>query len=192
MNKQEQAFILFDAYNQQDPEVIGYKEKSYPAAYFFSLQLHEWIIKLNPIAGEALLLASRSQHIGRWESPREKYPVGKAGYLKWRTDLNNFHAQKAGAILFKVGYDTETIRDVQSIIRKENIKTNQDGQTMEDALCLVFLQFQYENFIKKYPDEKVIRILQKSWVKMSEQGRSAALTLSFKGRGKDLLEKALD
>jgi hypothetical protein len=192
MTKEEQAFKLFDAYNQQDPEIVIFENNQFPAAYFHSLQLHQWVKKLAPTASESLSLASRCQHIGRWESPRTNYPAGKAGYLTWRTDLKHFHAQKAGKILHEVGYDEETIADVQTIIKKQNIKANKDVQIMEDALCLVFLQFQYDDFITKHDDEKVIRIVQKSWNKMSGQGRNLALTLSFHGRGKSLLERALN
>lgn len=191
MNKLEKAFELFDAYNRQDPKIIEWDDTHFPSEYFYSLQLHHWVKKLNPSASEELLLASRAQHIGRWEIPRDHYPDGKAGYLNWRTTLGKFHAQKAGEMMKEAGYDDEQIQRVQSIIRKERIKLDAEVQTIENALCLVFLQFQYEEFLKQHDENKIIRILQKSWAKMSDPGRAAALTLQYNDEAKKLLEKAL-
>src|SRR5688572_30217835 len=156
MNKAEQAFEHFDAHNRLDPTVITYEGREYPSEYFFALRLHEWVKKLEPDASEPLLLASRCQHIGRWQSARADYPEGKAGYLKWRTDLKEFHAKKAEAILTSVGYESEVIDAVKKIVYKKDLKNNYDVQVMENALCLVFLQYQYAAFIRKYDDDKVI------------------------------------
>ena len=191
MNRLEQAFLLFDEYNQQDPHRILWNDIEYPAEYFYALQLYNWVMKLQPEANEILLLASRSQHIGRWKIPRETYPTGKAGYLRWRTDMAKFHAQIAGELMLQAGYHEEEIKKMQQILLKENLKNNADVQVMENALCLVFLQFQYEDFIQKHDDEKVIRILQKTWKKMTDPGRQFAMKLEFHGRGKELMERAI-
>ena len=191
MNKVDRAFELFDAYNKQDPQTIVHEGVSYPAEFFYALQLYYWVIKLQPAASEPLLLASRCQHIGRWEIDRKNYPAGKAGYYKWRTDLAKFHAEKAAHLLLEAGYTIEETEPVQRIVRKEGLRTDPDVQTMENALCLVFLQFQYKDFIRDHDDEKVMRIVKKSWAKMTSPGREAAATLVFNGREKELLEKAL-
>ncbi len=191
MNKLERAFQLFDSYNQEDPVTIVWEGKDYPENYFYALQLYQWVKKLSPGAGEALLLASRCQHIGRWQIPRTQYPEGKAGYLRWRTELSRFHASIAGDILKKAGYDDQAILAVQRINRKENIKTDNDMQIMEDALCLVFLQFQFDDFVEKHEEGKVIRVLQKSWHKMDQQGRDAAMTLSYHEKSRGIIDKAL-
>jgi len=177
MNKLEKAFALFDAYNRQDPNIISWQDKNFPAEYFYALKLYEWVIKLSPGAGESLLLASRSQHIGRWKIQRDEYPKGKAGYYKWRTDLAKFHADTTGALMLQAGYDNDDIKAVQRIILKENLRNDAEVQVMEDALCLVFLQFQLGDFVLKHDEEKVIQILKKTWTKMNQQGRDAALTL---------------
>ena len=191
MDKIAEAFALFDAYNQQDPKKIKREGIEYPSEYFYALQLHDWVINLQPAASEALLLASRCQHIGRWKISRDKYPAGKAGYFKWRTDLAKFHADTASALLREAGYDDREINSVRHIMLKENLRTDPDVQTMENALCLVFLQFQYEDFLAKHDDQKVIRIIQRSWLKMSDPGRAAALKLSFKDKARVLLDEAL-
>ncbi len=191
MSRLEKAFELFDDYNKQDPNKIEWEGVTYPAEYFYALQLYNWVKKLDPAASETLLLAARAAHIGRWKSPRESYPMGKPGYYKWRTELSKFHADTAGELMSQAGFGDDEIKAVQSIIRKEQLRTNYEVQVMEDALCLVFLQFQYEDFLTKHEDEKVVRILQKSWGKMNQQGREAALTLSFSEKGKELIGKAL-
>jgi len=191
MGNPDKAFELFDAYNKQDPHTLTWEGVEYPTEYFYALQLYNWVKKLQPNAADALLLASRSQHIGRWKIARDAYPKGKAGYFKWRTELAKFHAATAHELMLEAGYNEEEIKPVQHIILKENLKADDEVQVMENALCLVFLQFQYEDFISKHDDEMVIRILRKTWKKMSEPGRNAALSLSFKGRAKELLMKAL-
>lgn len=125
------------------------------------------------------------------DKSRESYPKGKAGYLRWRTDLAKFHAETAGTLMLQAGYGQEEVKSVQRIIRKEHIRTDPEVQVMENALCLVFLQFQYEDFISKHDDKKVITIIKKSWTKMTEPGRNAAMTLHFSEKGKALILEAL-
>ena len=187
----EKAFELLDAYNKQDPNFIIWDGIEYPAEYFYALQLYGWVKKLEPRAGEDLLLASRCQHIGRWKIPRIQYASGKAGYYKWRNDLATFHADTAGRLLLEAGYCDQEINAVQHILLKENLRKDEVVQTMENALCLVFLQFQYEDFITKHDDQMVIRILKKTWSKMTGPGKEAALSLNFGEKGKELLMKAL-
>lgn len=192
MTKMEQAFDLFDTYNQQDPSEVIWNGQHYPSEYFYAIKLYEWVKRLDPEASEPLLLASRCQHIGRWEIARKAYPEGRVGYLKWRNDLSKLHAQKATEILQLLGYEKGMIDRVNEIILKKRLKSDTDVQTMENALCLVFLEFQYDDFIKKHSAEKMIGILQKTWAKMSAPGRQAAASLTHSEAGKNLLNKALE
>lgn len=191
MTKLTQAFELFDTYNQQDPTSFIWEGTSYPQEYFMALKLHEWVEKLTPEASEPLLLASRSQHIGRWTVARNSYPEGKVGYLTWRKDLGKFHAKTAGELMAQVGYDAETIERTQQIILKQRIKQDAEVQTIENALCLVFLEYQYEAFHPKHEAEKVIDILKKSLLKMDAHGHSFALKLSFSEKGLSYVQEAL-
>jgi hypothetical protein len=188
----EKALLLFDEYNRQDPHIISWEGNEYPQEYFFALQLYNWVKKLEPEANDHLLLASRSQHIGRWKTPRSYYPAGKAGYLTWRRDLAKFHAQTAGELMAEAGFAEDDIKAVQHIILKENLKFDKEVQVMENALCLLFLEFQFEDFLHKHDDDQlIIRILRKTWNKMSEPGRQAALQLPFSERAAGLIHKAL-
>ncbi|WP_215242069.1 DUF4202 domain-containing protein [Dyadobacter helix] len=191
MNKLEVAFSLFDGYNMRCPQHISWQGKDYPLEYFYALKLYEWVKKLSPAAAESLLLASRCQHIGRWEIARNTYPEGRVGYLKWRSDLAKYHAKIAEGFLREAGYDQEMIDSVREIVLKQKIKHNPAVQTMENALCLVFLEFQYDELISRHTDEKLIGILRKTWAKMSSEGQEAALGLAYSNRGKELIKMAL-
>ncbi len=116
----------------------------------------------------------------------------RAGYLKWRADLKKFHAEKSGTILRAVGYDDETIRRVQDLNLKKNFPADVEVRVLEDALCLVFLEFQFAGLAAKTDDDKTINALQKSWGKMTEAARAEALKLNYGEREKALLQRALN
>jgi len=192
MNKLDLAFEKYDAYNKKDPISYIYKGETFPEEYFLAKQLYEWVIKLDPDPSEELLLASRSQHIGRWEIPRSQYPEGRTGYLDWRRDLAVFHADKSTAIMKEVGYGQEQIERVKQFLLKKRIKVDKEVQTLENALCLVFLEFQYEDFFPKYEPDKIVNILRKSLLKMDEKGHEQALTLSYSDEGLKYIKQALE
>ena len=187
----QRAIALFDKHNAADPNVERTENGPEARELFFAARLTEWVERLKPDASEALQLAARCQHICRWEIPRSDYPMNRAGYLQWRTKLKSFHAEKAGAILKEVGYDEEKVRQVKELNLKKNFPKDPDSQVLEDALCLVFLQFQFAELAQKAGEEKTVNALRKSWGKMSKTGRKAALRLKFGPREKGLLEKAL-
>jgi hypothetical protein len=62
---------------------------------------------------------------------------------------------------------------------------------LEDALCLVFLQYQFAELAAKTDEGKVINALRKSWNKMTERAHELALALEFGPRERMLLEQAL-
>ena len=177
----------FDEENSRDPN----REDGQPRELLYAQRLTDWVLKLRPAAGEALRLAARCQHICRWESPRDHYPMTRPGYLKWRADLKKFHAEKSGAILREVGYDDDTIRRVQELNLKKNFPADADCCVLEDALCLVFLEFQFAALVAKSDDEKMINAVRKSWAKMTEAGRAEALKLNYGEREKNLIGRAL-
>ena len=117
--------------------------------------------------------------------------MNRPGYLKWRTELKKFHAQKASEILASVGYDKDVQEKVSFLLQKKQLKRNEDTQTIEDVICLVFLQFYFDPFIEKHSEEKIVDIIQKTWKKMSEKGHDAALQLTYSDLGLSLVKKAL-
>ena len=181
------AIKRFDEENSRDPNL----ESGRPHELLYAERLTDWVMKLSPGASEALRLAARCQHICRWESPRENYPMTRAGYLKWRADLKKFHAEKSGAILREVGYGDNVVRRVQDLNLKKNFPADAECRVLEDALCLVFLEFQFAALAAKSDDEKMINALKKSWDKMTDAARAEALKLSYGEREKNLIKRAL-
>jgi hypothetical protein len=144
-----------------------------------------------PEAPEAVQLAVRAQHIRRWEVPRASYPAGRAGYLKWRTDLYKRHGDTAAEILGDLGYDDGTIERVRTLLRKRGLKTDRDVQLMEDVICLVFLEHYFHDFAKKHQEQKLIPIVQKTWKKMTERAHEEALQLDYAPEDLAIIQKAL-
>ncbi|MDE3742476.1 DUF4202 domain-containing protein [Maribacter polysaccharolyticus] len=189
--KLQSAFQLFNAANQQDPNTEIFQGKPYPKELLYAHRMTEQLNAFAPDASEALQLTARCQHICRWEIPRDSYAMNREGYLRWRQDLKKFHANKAASILEKVGYSEKTIKKVRFLLEKKQLKKNEETQTLEDVICLVFLAYYFEPFAGKHPEEKTIDILQKTWRKMSEKGHMAALQLPFSKNAHELISKAL-
>jgi hypothetical protein len=187
----ERAITQIDEENSRDPNHDLVSSTPVPRELLYSQRLTDWVLRLEPNASEALRLAARSQHIARWKIPRHTYPEGRTGYLKWRNDLKHFHATLAAGILRQAGYEESTIARVRSLNLKEGFPLDREAQILEDALCLVFLQYQFAELAAKLPPDKVVTALRKSWNKMSDQARAAALTLPFHPKEKALLEQAL-
>jgi len=187
----ERAIALIDEENSRDPNHELLDDKAVPRELLYSQRLTDWVLRLEPNASEALRLAARSQHIARWKIPRNSYPEGRAGYLKWRNDLKHFHADLTAEILRNTRYNDSTITRVRALNLKQGLPTDPEAQTIEDALCLVFLQYQFSELAAKLSPEKVVNALRKSWNKMSDKARGAALELPFDAQEKSLLQQAL-
>lgn len=186
-----EAWRRFDEENGQDPNLIVVEGVAHPQELLYAERLTDWVLRLVPEASEHLLLAARSQHICRWTIPRNTYEMTRAGYLRWRSDLKQFHAGKTAEILHEVGYDEETIARVRNLNLKKLLGRDPDCQILEDALCLVTLQYQLADLVAKTEPAKMIEILQKTWKKMSKVAREHALSLTFSDTEKQLVEKAL-
>ncbi len=184
----EAALRRFDEENSRDPN----RENGQPRELLYAQRLTDWVLRLCPDASEEQRLAARCQHICRWEIPRSSYPMTRPGYLKWRADLKKIHAQKAGEILREAGYEETVIRRVQDLNLKKNFPADPETRVLEDALCLVFLQFQFAALAAKTAEDKTINALQKSWQKMTDDARAEALKLEFGPREKILLQRALN
>jgi hypothetical protein len=188
----ESALRRFDEENSRDPNHEAVDGIPHPRELLYAQRLVNWVLRLCPGASEELRLAARCQHICRWEIPRQSYPMTRAGYLQWRATLKKFHAQKAGDILREAGYPEDVIRRVQDLNLKKHFPDDPEARVLEDALCLVFLEFQFADLAAKTAADKTINALQKSWQKMTEAARAEALKLNYGKREKALLERALN
>lgn len=83
---------------------------------------------------------------------------------------------------------------VAALVRKEDLKRDEETQVLEDVACLVFLDGGLEEFERGFEggEDKMVSILRKTWGKMSDRGRELALGI---GQGRvrvgELVTKAL-
>lgn len=191
MSRLDEAFRRFDEANAEDPnrEIVNGEPLAKELVY--GRRMSERLDAFAPDAPETVKLAARAQHIRRWEVPRDSYPEGRAGYLKWRTDLYKRHGDIAGGIMKDVGYDDQSIERVQTLLRKRGLKTDPDVQLLEDVICLVFLEHYFHDFAKKHDESKLIPIVQKTWNKMTGEGHRAALALDYAPSDLAIIERAL-
>ena len=187
----ETAIALIDKKNAEDVNSYQVSGIEYPKELLYSQRMSRKLLQFNPNASKALQIAARGQHICRWKIARNEYPMDRVGYLKWRETLKKMHADLTADILKQVGYDDQFADRVKAIISKKLIKKNEESQTLEDTICSVFLDYYFEEFAAKHNDEKVIDILKKTWVKMSNKGHEAALKLPFSDKSLALVKQAI-
>jgi hypothetical protein len=184
----DKAVALIDAANREDPNQVTADGTDWPKELLYSKRMSDMLERYNPDADDAMKLAIRAQHIERWKSPRNAYPMDRIGYLTWRKDLYKIQANTAAELLGQAGYDDEEIERVRSAVAKKNIKGNPDTQLLEDVTDLVFLEYYMLEFVSKHPDyseEKWIDIIRKTWRKMSGNAHEFALS------GKVILPESL-
>jgi len=187
----ERAIAAIDAANAEDPNRLTFAGESLPKELVHAELVTRWIEKLVDDPDEALRLAARAHHLKRWERPRSGHPEGRAGYHRWRRDLQQYHADEAAKILAAAGYEAPLIERVGDLIHKRGLASDPDAQALEDALCLVFVETQLADFSSKHPEAKVVDILVKSLRKMSPAGHAAAREISLSEKAAALLERAV-
>lgn len=180
-----------DAVNAQDPNTTEIDGVSQPNELLYGQHMTACLNEYWPQANELLQIAVRAQHIKRWHLKRSEFAAGKAGYLLWRKEQGKFHAQLTKGIMLEKGYSEEDAETTAAIIRKEKLKTNENTQTLEDVACLVFLSHYFDAFAAKHTEEKIVRIVQLTWRKMSEQAHNIALSLTLPDHLAKLVSKAL-
>jgi hypothetical protein len=187
----EAVIAAIDAANAADPTTIETQGRAEPAELVYGWRMTETLARIAPDASEPLRIAGRGQHIERWRFPRKSYPEGRAGYLKWRQDAKEMHAQRLGAIMTDAGYEPADIARVGALVRKEKFKLNPEAQLLEDVICIVFLEHYLMAFMAKTPPAKLPGILAKTWRKMSEIGHEQARKLDVPPEVLRLLEQGL-
>ena len=161
------AVAAIDAANADDPTIIEVRGQRVALALIHGRLATEWIERLVDEPDEPLLLAARAHHLRRWELRRDSYPVGRAGYLRWRRDQKIRHATDVAGILASCGYEPAEIERVQRLIRRESI----DGmQAVEDAACLVFIETQLASMAERMERVQLVDVIRKTARKMSPGG----------------------
>jgi hypothetical protein len=175
----EKTTRLFDQANSEDPNSVTVEGKEWPKELLYSHRMSEMLERYAPEADDEAKLAIRAQHIQRWKSARDSYPMDRQGYLKWRTDLYRFHADTAGKLMAEAGYGEESIERVKKAVGKRQLKINPDTQMLEDVADLVFIEHYMLEFAEKHPEydeAKWLDIIRKTWKKMSDRAHEFALS----------------
>ncbi|KAF2738899.1 glutamyl-tRNA synthetase [Polyplosphaeria fusca] len=185
------ALAAIDAAHALDPNKTTVAGKELPYEVHYAQKCTEYLDKRSPTASEPLQLAIRAQHFRRWEVPRDSYPMTRPGYHAWRTFLKKRQAELVEQICKDAGYSEADSARVGALIRKEDLKQDEETQILEDVACLVFLDDQFEQFERGHDEEKILGILRKTWGKMSERGHELALEVRMSARAEELVKKAL-
>jgi len=178
----ETALALIDAANSEDPNQVNADGKNWPKELLYSRRMSDMLQRYAPGADDAIQLAIRAQHIQRWKSPRDAYPMDRIGYLQWRKDLYKIQAQTAVDLLVQAGYAEDVTDRVYQAVAKLKIKENPDTQMLEDVTDLVFIEHYLEAFVDRHPEydeEKWLDIILKTWKKMSGEAQQFALSGSI-------------
>lgn len=175
----DKAIALVDAANSEDPNQETVDGKTWPKELLYSHRMSDMLGRFAPNADEVMKLAIRAQHIQRWKTPRDAYPMDRIGYLQWRKGLYKFHAQTASDLMAQAGYARDAIDRASQAIAKKSIKENPDTQLLEDVTDLVFIEHYMLEFAGKHPEydeEKWLDIVRKTWKKMSDDAHRFALS----------------
>ena len=196
MSSNEKRFndviAAIDDANARDPKTVEIDGSAVPAELLYGQRMSDALARMAPDASEPLRIAVRGQHIERWTSPRTGYSPGRAGYLKWRNDLKEFHARRLGEIMAAAGYEPHEAARVGALVRKERLRSDPEAQVLEDTACIVFLTHYLADFMGKTDEAKLARILAQTWNKMSVDGRAYASKLDLPPRALTLLKRGLE
>lgn len=191
MTRLQAVLASIDAANGEDPTLVNVEGRSVARELLYGQRMSGWLSRLEPEASEVLQIAARGQHVRRWVIPRSDYPMDRAGYLKWRTTLYRFHADQLEPLMQEGGYPDMDIQRMRGLVEKRGIKSNPEAQTLEDVICLVFLEFYFDDFRGRHERSKVVDIVRKTWGKMSDRGQGFALQLPLDSEALSVVKEAL-
>jgi hypothetical protein len=182
-----------DAINRLDPNTeLDHDGTPWPKELLYAERMSRELDQFAPQASTELQIAVRAQHIERWVIPRAEYPLGPQGYKRWRTALGQHHAQRTAQVMAQQGFSEASCTQVVNMLQKKRLKLDPATQTLEDVTCLVFIRYYLEPFAGKHSEEKLIRILAKTWNKMSPAGQAAARLIHLPPALQVLLGQALN
>jgi Domain of unknown function (DUF4202) len=188
----DDVIAAIDEANARDPKIVEIDGGAVSTELLYGRRMSDALARMAPNASELLRIAVRGQHIERWTSPRSGYPVGRAGYLKWRNDLKEYHARRLGEIMTAAGYEPQDAARVGALVRKERLRSDSEAQMLEDTACIVFLTHYLADFMGKTEEAKLARILVQTWNKMSAQSRAHASELNLPPSALTLLKRGLE
>ena len=184
------AIAAIDAANAADPTRIVIDGVELPKELAHADVVERWVSTLDPSADELQILAARAHHLRRWVVPRTDYPEGRSGYLRWRADHKKRQAAEVGEILAANGYEPAEIDRVATIVAKRGLGTDPQVQVHEDALCLAFIELQFDELAQQLGDDHMVEVVRKTIRKMSPSGIAAASSIDLTEHGRSILAAA--
>ncbi|PXX93424.1 DUF4202 domain-containing protein [Marinobacter vulgaris] len=175
------ALDKIDTANLADPNTEQWDGESLPKEYAYSQHMTRWLFELEPQPSGRMQIACRAQHIERWTMPRRDFPEGRKAYYEWRQACGRMHGRRAAEIMAECGYPQAECERVETILTKRELRRDEDTQLLEDVACMVFLERYFADFYEQnadYDREKWLRIVRRTWGKMSPRGHEAALKLA--------------
>ena len=127
----------------------------------------------------------------RWTIARASYPEGRAGYLRWRRALKDVHAEVVAELLPSTGISADVVARVQALVRKEGLGHDPETQLVEDAICLTFLETQFEDLAARLDHERLVNAVKKTVVKMSDQAVALVAQTRISPTARAALDDAL-
>lgn len=187
----EQVLTALDQLHSEDPQTVSVTDKPIAAELLYAQRMSKWLTTLTQTPSECLTIAVRAQHLQRWQIARQEYAEGRVGYLTWRRDQGMRAADTAAQLMREAGYPAEDAERVATIINKKGLGRDSEVQMLEDCACLVFLENYFADFSRKVEHDHMLRIIQKTWRKMSPQGQELALELPMSPDSAALVKEAL-
>jgi len=175
------ALKAIDEANKADPNQEQVDGESLPKEYAYSLHMTRWLFELESQPSPRMQVACRAQHIERWTMPRSEYAEGRKAYYQWRQACGRMHGRRAAEIMAECGFPADECERVEIILTKRELRQDDDTQLLEDVACMVFLERYFADFYEQnvdYDREKWLRIVRRTWGKMSHRGHEAALKLA--------------
>ena len=186
------AVAAIDAANAEDPVHLVVEGVERPKELVHADAVSRWVRTLDPDADELQLLAARAHHLRRWVVPRTDYPEGRAGYLRWRTDHKRRQAEEVAAILAGNDFGPDEIERVATLVAKRGLGSDPQVQTHEDALCLAFVELQFDELTAQLGRDHMVSVVRKTLAKMSPAGLDAAASIALSPEGSEVLAAALE
>ncbi|MDP3534773.1 MAG: DUF4202 domain-containing protein [Halomonas sp.] len=189
----DQTLAAIDALHGEDPRSTTLGDgTSLPQELVYAQRMSRWLERVHNAPHDVLRLAVRAQHLQRWLVPREEYPEGRIGYLTWRRDQGERAGDTTAKLMRDAGYSDADAERATAIIRKKGLGRDPDVQALEDCACLVFLENYFTDFSRKIDHDHMVRIVQKTWGKMSPEAHKLALTLPMSDTSAALVKEALE
>ena len=187
----EQTMMRLDALHAEDPRRVEAEGEELPQELWHAQRMSAWLERLVECPDELLQLAVRAQHLQRWQVPRGEYPEGRRGYLDWRRDHGRRAGETTARLMEGAGYSAEDAARVAKMVRKEGLGRDAGAQAVEDCACLVFLENYFADFSRTVGRDHIVRIVRKTWRKMSPRARELALGLPMPASAREVVGEAL-